>query len=716
MTTASQSKKAGDDKHWLVKNEQGETFGPVDFETLKLWAKDGRLAPTNTLSEDKTTWNAITQYPELEMDWVAEVSPGAFYGPIHKLALESLQKEGSLPAHAVTFQRPFPIRSATKTQPIAAIGSVPPPPPTNDSAALHALERQLELERQRSHDSMKELQQIKVLVAAAEARAETSERALEHQLALERQRSHDITTVLQQVNVHIAAAEARAETSEKAHQHDAAQSEQAQHHLATKLESLIQDCMMRFRNQQQELLSVITSAPPRVDVLPAKEPSPSPSNLEPQHIFLAALAQAQSHIVNQVVQHVGDAFSQTQEQMRTTASSTRDQLDALAQAQSHITDQVAQHVDAALTQTQEQMHTTASSARDQLDALAQAQSHIVNQVAQHVGDAFSQTQEQMRTTASSARDQLDALAQAQSHIADQVKQHVDAALTQTQEQMRNTASSAHEQATQRMTAEQEQTRIQFAVALASAQTSVTSALNQSLISELAKTQTLFNSALLASQQDAASQTTQAFTHAIAPITAHLTQYSQELDRFSALINTSRAQTADEVVSAAAALLVKGREDLFKKMVAELASSRDQMFERMNTVLTHGREQMMRATGDSQRIAIEYIAREFHASQQRLETELKAALERSLKTVSTPSVERTYIKAENVEVLPPERPHKKPHPEPRPEPEPVKPPPPAGKTGATHATGQGLSMADIEQQARRELDRLGAQGMNIFKRK
>lgn len=681
MTTAPQIKKAGDDKHWLVKNEQGETFGPVDFETLKLWAKDGRLAPTNTLSEDTTTWNAITQYPELEMDWVAEVSPGVFYGPIHKLALESLQQEGSLPPNAVTFQRPLPVKAAAKTQPIAAICSVPPPPPQKDTDALRALEHQLDLERQRSQDIMKELQQAEVLVATAEARIETSERAVEHQLDFERQRSQDIMKELQQVKVLVATAEARAETSEKAHQHYAAQSEQAQHHLVSKLETLIQDCMMRFGTQHQEILSVVTSAQPHVDVLPAKESSPAPSNIESQSIFLAALSQAQSHIVKQVTQHAGEAFTQTQEQMRNTASS----------------------------------------AHDQLDALVQAQSHSAEQVAKQLGDAFAQTQEQIRTAASSTHDQLDALAQAQSHIVKQVTQHVDATFTKTQEQMCKTTSSAHEQAVQHMAAAHEQMRIQFAAALASAQTHITAELCQSFISELAKTQSLFSSALLTSQQEAASQVTQAITQAItqatATITAQLTQHRQELERFGTLLTTSRAQAADAVVHAVADLLAKGREDLLVKISAELASCHDLMFERTHTALTHGREQMMRATGDSQRIAIEYIGREFHASQQHLEAEFKAALERSIKAVNKPVVERTYIKAENVEVLPPERPHKKPHPEPHPEPEPVKPPPPpTGKTGATHATGQGLSMADIEQQARRELERLGAQGMNIFKRK
>jgi hypothetical protein len=754
MTTASQSKKAGDEKHWRVKNEQGETFGPVDFETLKLWAKDGRLAPTNTLSEDATTWNAITHYPALEMDWVAEVSPGAFYGPIHKLALEALQKEGALPAHAVTFQRPIPVRSAAKTQPIATMVTVSPPPPTIDTDALRALERQLDLERQRSHDIMKELQQIEVLVATAEARAETSEHALERQLDLERQRSQDIMKELRQVEAHVATAEARVETSEKAHQHAAAQAEQAQQHLFNKLESLLQDYILRFGNQQQEILSVVTSTQPRIDVLPTKESASSPSNVETQRILLNAITQAQSHIVNQVTQHVNNTLAQTQEQMRTTASATHDQLDALTQAQSLIVNQVAQQVGDALTQTheqmrttaatthdrldvlaqaqslivkqvtqqlgdtltqtQEQMRTTASTTHDQLDALAQAQSLIVNQVAQQVGDALMQTHEQMRTTASATHDQLNALAQAQSLIVKQVTQQLGDALMQTHEQMRTTASATHEQTIQRMVAEHEQTCKQFAVALASAQTHIMEELSQSFISEFAKAHAFFKSALLSSQQEATAQTTHIVTQATAPITTQLTQHGQELERFGALINTSRTQTADTVVRAVADLLAKGREDLFKKMGSELTSGRDQLFERLNTVLTHGREQMMRATGDSQRIAIEYIVREFHASQQRLEAELKATLEQSMKTASKPVVERTYIKAEHVEVLPPERPHKKPHPEP----EPIKPPPPppAEHTGATKATGSGLSMADLEQQARRELERLGAQGMNIFKRK
>jgi hypothetical protein len=93
---------------WRIRTEKGEVFGPSDLATLKVWAQDGRLAPTHQISDDERTWMSVTTLPDLEMDWVAEVMTGSFYGPIHKSAMVELVREGSIRATAPLFQRSTP--------------------------------------------------------------------------------------------------------------------------------------------------------------------------------------------------------------------------------------------------------------------------------------------------------------------------------------------------------------------------------------------------------------------------------------------------------------------------------------------------------------------------------------------------------------------------------------------------------------------------------
>lgn len=592
MTTAPQIKKAGGDKRWLVKNEQGETFGPVDFETLKLWAQDGRLAPTNTLSDDKTTWSPVTQFPELEMDWVAEVSPGVFYGPIHKLALESLKKEGSLPAEAVVFQRPPPVRSARKTQPVSPIYPVFPVTAghKNDPDALRALERQLDLERQRSHDIMKELQQVEVHVAAAEARAEASEKAHKHYAAQSEQAQLLLTAQLEQVNKQLAHIHAQVLAKD-----EKLQRTEQRIGSTEKLESLIHECLKRLETQPK-------------DFSPVAQPEPTSTQL----------------------------------------------ASALSTLQTRLTAELNQSFLAELAKSSERL-------------------------------------------------------------------------------------------TRALTATQRETAAQSAQAVAQ---SVTQAVNQELA------------------QSVTQAVAQALKQGMAPMTEQLIRNREEIERFTSALNTSRAQTSESVVSAVSTLITKehddlyeklsgGHDELFKKIMEETAAGHEQMLQRTETAMTHGRELMMRVTGDSQRLSIEYIVRELTAAMnqalqagrenllhsmrsgwtdvkqqtaviesqiqklkefhERLERELTQTLDRLVATAaaSKPAVERTYVTAEAVEVMPPERPRKKVQPEPE-----VMDPPPAGngQAGAAKAAGPGVSIADIEQQARRELERLGAQGMNIFKRK
>jgi len=92
-------------KNWFVRNEQGGRFGPVDFETVKAWACDGRIGPSNEISENGVDWQLAIAHPELDMDWVAEVTPGNFYGPIHRSAMASLVGEGSIAKQAPLFLR-----------------------------------------------------------------------------------------------------------------------------------------------------------------------------------------------------------------------------------------------------------------------------------------------------------------------------------------------------------------------------------------------------------------------------------------------------------------------------------------------------------------------------------------------------------------------------------------------------------------------------------
>ncbi len=96
-------------KHlWRIRTENGDIFGPADLATLRTWAQDGRLAPTHQCSQDDQPWTPVSSLPELEMDWVAEITPGSFYGPIHKTAMAELVREGSIRATAPRFQRGTP--------------------------------------------------------------------------------------------------------------------------------------------------------------------------------------------------------------------------------------------------------------------------------------------------------------------------------------------------------------------------------------------------------------------------------------------------------------------------------------------------------------------------------------------------------------------------------------------------------------------------------
>ena len=90
---------------WWVRDEQGGQYGPVGCDVLQAWARDGRIGPSNQISADGVAWLPAVDEPALEMDWVAEVTGGRFYGPIHRDAVRSLIGEGAIATRAALFRR-----------------------------------------------------------------------------------------------------------------------------------------------------------------------------------------------------------------------------------------------------------------------------------------------------------------------------------------------------------------------------------------------------------------------------------------------------------------------------------------------------------------------------------------------------------------------------------------------------------------------------------
>ena len=69
-------------QHWfLMKNDDGSVFGPISFEQLRQWADDAQVSPLDKVSTDERTWVKAPMVPELQMDYLVEVSPDQFYGP-----------------------------------------------------------------------------------------------------------------------------------------------------------------------------------------------------------------------------------------------------------------------------------------------------------------------------------------------------------------------------------------------------------------------------------------------------------------------------------------------------------------------------------------------------------------------------------------------------------------------------------------------------------
>lgn len=76
-----------------LKKKDGQEFGPVNMGVMKEWAAQGRVEPSDEVSEDRDSWKPATEYGELGMEWVIDLPNGQEYGPVNALALVNLLKD-----------------------------------------------------------------------------------------------------------------------------------------------------------------------------------------------------------------------------------------------------------------------------------------------------------------------------------------------------------------------------------------------------------------------------------------------------------------------------------------------------------------------------------------------------------------------------------------------------------------------------------------------
>jgi hypothetical protein len=81
---------------FLRKHEDGSVFGPMPFDQVYRWAAGAQIAPQDKVSHDQQTWLKAPMVPELEMDWLVEVTIDRYYGPTTLGAIQEFLRLGEI--------------------------------------------------------------------------------------------------------------------------------------------------------------------------------------------------------------------------------------------------------------------------------------------------------------------------------------------------------------------------------------------------------------------------------------------------------------------------------------------------------------------------------------------------------------------------------------------------------------------------------------------
>jgi len=90
-----------DQQYFLMKNEDGIIFGPLTLQELERWAVDAMISPFDKVSTDQITWIKAPMLPQLEMDYLIEVSTDQYYGPTTLGAVKEFLKAREINANTL---------------------------------------------------------------------------------------------------------------------------------------------------------------------------------------------------------------------------------------------------------------------------------------------------------------------------------------------------------------------------------------------------------------------------------------------------------------------------------------------------------------------------------------------------------------------------------------------------------------------------------------
>ena len=88
-------------KWFLKKHEDGEVFGPVEFDKLREWSCAAQVAPLDQVSDDGVNWIKAPMVPKLQMDYLIQLGEESYYGPTTGEAVQEFLRLGEINADNV---------------------------------------------------------------------------------------------------------------------------------------------------------------------------------------------------------------------------------------------------------------------------------------------------------------------------------------------------------------------------------------------------------------------------------------------------------------------------------------------------------------------------------------------------------------------------------------------------------------------------------------